>query len=67
MDENTRDKIDHLLNASLKDLVDPVSLTAMHNQSRSVIDNLANEEKMDRFREEMIGCLKLLLESRKDK
>ena len=41
---------------------DPVSLAVKYGQSRSVLDNLANEWKMNQFREEMIGCIKSLLE-----
>ena len=61
LDKNVRDKIEHLINVSLPELVDPAAQAVQYGQSRSVIDNLASEEKMDQFREEMIESIKSFL------
>lgn len=37
----------------------------LYGQSRSVIDNLASEDMMDRFREEMIECVRSVLKNEK--
>ncbi len=67
LDKNTRKKIEHLINVSLPELVDPAARAVKYGQSRSVIDNLASEEKMDKFREEMIDCVKSVINSDKSK
>ena len=63
LDKNVRDKIEKLISVDLPELIDPAAQAVNYGQSRSVIDNLASEEKMDKFRGEMIECVKLLLEN----
>ena len=63
VNSDAEEKINHLITVSLPYLVDPGAEAVKYGQSRSVIDNLANEEKMDKFREEMIECVKLLIEN----
>jgi len=61
LDLNSRKHIEHLINVSLPQLVDPVSKAVLYGQSRGVIDDLANEQKMNIFRKEMIECVKSTL------
>ena len=58
VDSKLKAKIDHIINVSLPQLVDPSAEAVKYGQPRSIIDNLANEEKMNKFREEILSCIK---------
>jgi len=67
LNKDVRKKIEHLINVSLPELVDPAARAVKYGQSRSVIDNLASEEKMDKFRKEMIKCVESVINSDQSK
>jgi len=58
LDIAAKKKIDHLMNVSLPDLVDPGFRAMKLGLARDVLDDLYNEAKMDAFRREMLGCVK---------
>ncbi len=66
LDENARKKIKHLVEVSLHELVDPVARAVKYGQSRNIIDSLASEEKLEKFREGMNACIKVVLDSYND-
>ncbi|NIA29041.1 MAG: DUF4091 domain-containing protein, partial [Actinobacteria bacterium] len=56
---DARSRIEHLLNVSLPQLVDPGFQAVIKlGLSREAIDNVMNEQKMDAFRNEMIECVR---------
>ncbi|MDP2338308.1 MAG: ChbG/HpnK family deacetylase [Bacteroidota bacterium] len=57
VDDNVRNKIEHLLKTSLPNLVDPGSQAMKLGQSREVFDLVCSDSKMDAFRNEMISCI----------
>ncbi|MEN8191419.1 MAG: glycoside hydrolase domain-containing protein [Bacteroidota bacterium] len=62
LDKNVKDKIKHLINVCLPELVDPPAQAVKYGQSRNVIDNLANEQKMNDFRMKLIECVRDVIE-----
>ena len=64
-DETIRKKIDHLINVSLPNLVDPGYQAMKLGQSREVFDLVCSDAKMDEFRNEMISCIQSITEANK--
>lgn len=61
IDENVRKSIDHLLNVSLPNLVDPGYQALKFGQSREVFDLVCSDSKMEDFRKEMFACIELII------
>ncbi len=62
-DETIRQKIDHLINVSLPNLVDPGYQAMKLGQSREVFDLVCSDAKMDEFRTEMILCIQSITDA----
>ena len=63
-DAAVRKSIEHLINVSLPDLIDPGYQAMKLGQSREVFDQVCSELKMDGFRNEMISCVKGVIAAR---
>ncbi|MCK5277010.1 MAG: DUF4091 domain-containing protein, partial [Cyclobacteriaceae bacterium] len=59
-DEEAKNKIKHLIEASLPELVDGGFQAMKIGLSRESIDLMSNETKVNTFRKEMIECVKLI-------
>jgi len=59
-DAEVRKRIEHLINISLPDLVDPGYQAMKLGQPREVFDQVCSESKMNAFRDEMMACVKLV-------
>ncbi len=66
-DESVRKSINHLINISLPDLIDPGYRAMKLGQSREVFDQVCSESKMDTFRNEIISCIRSVIGSDKFK
>ena len=64
-DAEVRKSIEHLINISLPDLVDPGYQAMKLGQSREVFDKVCSESKMDAFRNEMMACVKSVIAGEK--
>ena len=63
-DAAVRKSIEHLINVSLPDLIDPGYQAMKLGQSREIFDKVCSDSKMDGFRNEMIKCIKAVIDSR---
>lgn len=61
LNKDLRKKIENLVNESLDELINPAAQAVKYGQSRSVVDNLANETKMNKFRTDMMECVRSVL------
>ncbi|MCA9734059.1 MAG: DUF4091 domain-containing protein [Deferribacteres bacterium] len=59
---DAREKIRHLLQVSLPNLIDPAFATVRFGYSREAIEHVANSAKMQVFLQEMIGCVKAVVQ-----
>ncbi|MCK5101995.1 MAG: DUF4091 domain-containing protein, partial [Cyclobacteriaceae bacterium] len=59
-DEEAKNKIKHLIEASLPELVDGGFQAMKIGLSRESIDLMSNESKVNAFRDEMMECVKLI-------
>ena len=66
-EESVRKSINHLINISLPDLIDPGYRAMKLGQSREVFDQVCSESKMDTFRNEIISCIRSVIGSDKFK
>jgi hypothetical protein len=66
-DEQVRKNIDHLLNISLPNLVDPGYQAMKLGQSREVFDFVCSDSKMADFRNEMILCIQSIITAKSRK
>ncbi|MDP4285168.1 MAG: PQQ-binding-like beta-propeller repeat protein [Bacteroidota bacterium] len=62
-DKKVQGKIEHLIQVSLPELVDPASDAVKFGQSREVFDMLGNDTKMNEFRNEMMYCIQAVIAS----
>ncbi|MCX6225380.1 MAG: ChbG/HpnK family deacetylase, partial [Bacteroidia bacterium] len=61
LDEKVRKKIEHLINISLPNLVDPGYQAMKLGQPREVFDFVCSDSKMADFRNEMMACIQSVL------
>ncbi|KAA3657721.1 MAG: DUF4091 domain-containing protein, partial [Calditrichaeota bacterium] len=62
LSKDVRDKIEYLLQVSLPCLIDPAFETVRFGYSREAIEHVANSTKMQAFRQEMMACVKAVLQ-----
>jgi chitin disaccharide deacetylase len=60
LEPSVRQSIDHLINISLPELVDPGYQAMKLGFSREVFDFISNDLKMTTFRAEMMSCIQLM-------
>ena len=65
LDSSVRKSIDHLLNVSLPELVDPGYQAMKLGFPREVFDFVCSDVKMENFRAEMMSCIQLLSSKKK--
>ena len=66
IDATVRKSIEHLINISLPNLVDPGYQAMKLGLSREVFDRICSESKMNDFRNEMMTCVKSVVASQKN-
>jgi len=61
--KDAKEKIRHLLDITLPNLVDPIFITQKMGLSREAIDDVSNEERVKAYRNEMMECVRVVVEN----